>query len=410
MYIEKIKGKLKPSYRTSITFNGKRMKSPVFERKTDCRLWYDQKKTELLQLKLHGTESSYYSNKTIDEYSQQWLRTKTAQGLASSTLQNYERYLNVHILPFFKGRLVRDIRKQDVEEFQIHLRKKHNPKGTNLIIGALKNLFSEAIKEGLLLKNPCLHIKSISSDCAEEVYWTREEINLFLNASAQHELYALFVVALNTGMRRGELAALKWDRVDFANKSIVVSRTRDYRGLKERSKTKIKRVIPMNDVVRLTLVDLYQNRIAGEDLVFLKSNGKPIDPHHLYRDFSSVQRKAGLTRRIRFHDLRHTFASQFVMGGGNLYDLQKILGHTKVDMTSRYAHLSKEWLQRAIGVFSVGSPRTNPPEVENVVLLYRQTDNTEQMTQNRPKETELESENRLFLEGESDIKIRNGAQ
>ena len=73
---------------------------------------------------------------------------------------------------------------------------------------------------------------------------------------------------------------------------------------------------------------------------------------HLYRDFAKAQKKSGLERKIRFHDMRHTFASQFMMSGGSLYDLQKILGHTKIEMTMRYAHLSADHLASAINIVS----------------------------------------------------------
>jgi len=65
-----------------------------------------------------------------------------------------------------------------------------------------------------------------------------------------------------------------------------------------------------------------------------------------------AQRKAGLTNIIRFHDMRHTFASQFVMNKGDIYTLQKLLGHTSVTMTQRYSHLSEEFMQGAANVVS----------------------------------------------------------
>ena len=76
----------------------------------------------------------------------------------------------------------------------------------------------------------------------------------------------------------------------------------------------------------------------------------PIGVQHMYRSFFRAQKRAGLERHFRFHDLRHTFASHFMMNGGNLYDLQKILGHSKIEMTLRYAHLAPDHLVEAINV------------------------------------------------------------
>ena len=84
------------------------------------------------------------------------------------------------------------------------------------------------------------------------------------------------------------------------------------------------------------------------------NNGSPIEMQHLYRDFAKFQKKSGNLKQIRFHDLRHTFASHFMMNGGNLYDLQKVLGHSEYEMTQIYAHLSPEHLAKATQIVSFG--------------------------------------------------------
>lgn len=77
--------------------------------------------------------------------------------------------------------------------------------------------------------------------------------------------------------------------------------------------------------------------------------------------FQRAQEKAGLTNHYRFHDLRHTFASHFVMNGGSLYDLQKLLGHARFEETQRYAHLTPEHLSKAINIVSFGGPNAPAP-------------------------------------------------
>ena len=140
---------------------------------------------------------------------------------------------------------------------------------------------------------------------------------------------------------------------------IEVSRLRDRYGLSDRTKTACsRRYIPMNAVVRGHLWELNQRLKAGtaSSPVFLEDDRiTPFDVHHTYRDFHAVLKKAEITRAFRFHDLRHTFASHFMMNGGNIYDLQKILGHTSLDMTQRYAHLSPAHLVQAANVVSFGS-------------------------------------------------------
>ena len=179
--------------------------------------------------------------------------------------------------------------------------------------------------------------------------------------------YWLFVTAMNTGMRRGELAGLLWDRVDFAKGFIHITRLRDRNGLADRTKTRnSQRRIPMSDVVRQALLEI-KARSWHPEYVFCSSYGKPFDEGHIYWHFQRAQKKAGLLNRYRFHDLRHTFASHFVMNGGSLYDLQKLLGHARFEETQRYAHLTPEHLAKAVNIVSFGGlPNSAPSEIPGV--------------------------------------------
>ena len=178
-------------------------------------------------------------------------------------------------------------------------------------------------------------------------------------------------------MRRGELAALQWDRVNFALKQITVTRTRDIGGCKETTKSNRRRVIPMNSVAMACLLKLFKKRTDASAYVFTKNQGELIDVHHLPRVLKKAQEDAGINNRINVHGLRHTFASQFMMNGGNIYDLQKILGHSELTHTLRYAHCSQEHLQKAISGFELGITQDGFAQklpmqeefVENVVCL-----------------------------------------
>lgn len=352
--MEVIKRKSGNMYRDMVWINGQFLKSPSFHRKTDCIQWKAEQKAKKVEFSLYGDRAKLLEKICIKEYSQQWLKSKQAQGVAQSSYRNYETYFRVHILPFFGEKDLKSIKKTEIESFQIHLRKDHNPKGTNMILTVLKSMFRSAISDGYLMRSPCEFIKKITEDSQHDIYWTQSEIDQFLKANYKHKFYDLFLVALNTGMRKGELAGLCWDRVDFSHNRITVTRTRDRRELKERSKTNIIRVIPMTAMVKATLLNLSKNN-NGSKFVFLDPKGVEVDPHHVYRVFEKAQKDAGMGRKITFHDLRHTFASQFVMMGGSVYDLQKILGHTCITMTQRYAHLSLDHLHSAMKNFELGA-------------------------------------------------------
>lgn len=364
-------------YRTMIWSDSRAIKSPVFKRKTDCHQWLSEKNSERARLKLYGDHAMLYEKITVAEYAIKWLKTKEAQGVSPSTLTNYERYVRVHIVPMLGKLLLRDVKKSDIESLQISLKKNHNSKGVNIIMTALKGLFRESMREGYILKNPCEFIKALSSDIFLDQYWTTNEIHQFLQANQSSDHYELFLVALNTGMRKGELAGLCWDRVNFAENTIIVSRTRTKSNIIDRTKTKLKRIIPMNGMTRATLLNLFKFRSNDAGIVFLNKNNAAIDPHHIYREFHKAQKKAKIDNVIRFHDTRHTFASQFMLQGGNIYDLQKILGHTSVVMTQRYAHLSDAHLQNALSKFELGSLKD-----ENVLLFKPKLDEFNQKLTN----------------------------
>lgn len=147
---------------------------------------------------------------------------------------------------------------------------------------------------------------------------------------------------------------LLWDKIDFVNSQIVVSRSLGRSGLKQTTKTHKARFIPMNAKVKTILEKRFKERL-NDQFVFTESNGDHLDYNHVTeRHFMVAQRESGLSKIIRFHDLRHTFASHFMMNGGNLYTLQKLLGHTDIQTTMIYAHLDSEFLKQSISKIDFG--------------------------------------------------------
>ena len=233
-------------------------------------------------------------------------------------------------------------------------------------MGVFKQVMSEAFKQEKVTKYPFSDYGKVKEPKRPDHYMSREEIEKFLTINRDDPNYWLFVVAINTGMRRGELAGLCWDRVDFESGFIQITRLRDRVGLADRTKTRhSQRRIPMSDVVRHALTEL-KIRSLHPEYVFCHSYGKPFDAGHMYWYFRRAQEKAGLANHYRFHDLRHTFASHFVMNGGSLYDLQKLLGHARFEETQRYAHLAPEHLAKAVNIVSFGDMPQPTPTVQPI--------------------------------------------
>jgi len=148
----------------------------------------------------------------------------------------------------------------------------------------------------------------------------------------------MYATALYTGMRAGELGGLEWTDVDLERRLITVQRSWD----QTTTKTKFIRRVPILDRL-LPLLRDWKLSCHHPDIVFPndKSNRHVPSSRPFKQTYHRCLEKAGLPR-LRFHDLRHTFASHWMLKGGDLFRLQKILGHRSVAMTQRYAHLSPE--------------------------------------------------------------------
>ncbi len=188
---------------------------------------------------------------------------------------------------------------------------------------------------------------------------TDEEIRRFLD-SAQDEgtnVHALFACAVFTGMRQGELAGLRWDDVDFTKRLITVQRSFD-----GPTKNGEVRYVPILDALLPTLRD-WRLSCLGQ-IVFPSEAGTIQQPSgRIFQEvfwrvldhalFSKIERDKKMRRYITFHSLRHTFASHWMMKGGDIFRLQRILGHKSIQMTQRYSHLAPDAFSSDYNLFGV---------------------------------------------------------
>jgi integrase len=164
----------------------------------------------------------------------------------------------------------------------------------------------------------------------------KEEIDRLLVNSPQH-LRGIVIVALNTGMRKGEILSLKWRDCDFQRGLIRLTNTKNNES----------RTLPMNETVKITLIDVRKH--PDSPFIFTNKVGKPYGD--IKKSFLSAVEKAGIMD-FHFHDLRHTFASHLVMSGVDLNTVRELLGHKSLAMTIRYSHLSPDHKRRAVDLLS----------------------------------------------------------
>ncbi len=353
--IERRKGR---TYRVRVWVNGKRV-SRNFERKIDA-LQFEQR------VRISPVE---VRSMTFANAAQEWLTNHAEVRKAKSSIMGDKTMLKLHILPMLGKIMLHTIRPNHIDQLIRHLKDKQLSDATvDKNLQTIKAVFNFHVKRGVLFYNPMSAIRMLHNKEVPFKFWSRGDAQTFLEHSAKKHIgsdtevfHLLYKVALNTGMRQGELIALKWNAVDLDRSLITVCRTYDKhtRGIVETTKGRKIRVIPIEDAIHDDMAKL-KAKTQGE-LVF-QYHGRLVDPDNLYhRHFLKDVEESGV-ERIRFHDLRHTFASHYMMNGGNRFELQKFLGHSDAKLTERYAHLSLEYIAGKTNI-------VNFTEKDNVVRV-----------------------------------------
>ena len=343
--MEKIRNKAGQvtSYREKVYINGKAV-SKSFKRKSDALKW--KTSFALEQQKKEALGIAHIQSIDFESFFKLWFEMKQNQGLSIKTLDDYQGVYGKYFFPNFEKTHLEKINHALAQKLlnQCH-KNKLGERRINSILVMLKQILNDAVELDYLVRNPLKKMKKVKGEPRSLTYWMPHEIKQFLSANVDNPFYPLFVVALNTGMRRGELAGLCWDKVNVAERRIEISRIKDRYGLRDTTKTRMIRYIPFNASAWEILEKLSLNK-KHPRFVFTHENGQPIDANHLSdRHFKKAIERAGVPK-IRFHDLRATYASNFVMAGGDVFALSKLLGHTSVEMTaSKYAALHPSFMR-----------------------------------------------------------------
>lgn len=218
----------------------------------------------------------------------------------------------------FAGRDIKAIRQADVLKAMHGLADKYAPATRNRYLATIKGIFTCAVKLDKVNKHPA-RISGLVEDNERLRYLTYEEENLLLPECKKLGILNVVMVALYTGMRRGELISLAPD--DIRDGMVYVKG--------ENTKTAKTRIIPIHDKIKEYLMENFAFRYDFD------------------RHFSDLAAKAGLDG-VTFHTLRHTFASRLVMQGVDLLTVSKLMGHKSIKTTQRYSHLAPKIFNDAI--------------------------------------------------------------
>jgi integrase len=292
---------------------------------------------------------------TVNGFLDKWLDTMGSR-VTAQTLRSYRYLAANHIRPVIGSRKMSSIHAWDIQQVYAEVEKKDLSACTvRHVYNVLTGAFSQAVKWRMLKSNP-VKLAELPKETRKEMrpFWP-EEAARFLKAAESNGFYALFALALTSGMRPSEYLGLKWEDVDIERGVVTVKRTMQSKigGGWEFGDTKTptsKRSIPLPQSTIKALGDHRRKQLEermrrghlyrNHDLVFANSDGDPITLDRVRRQFQAVLKAAGLPATIRVYDLRHTCATLLLAAGENPKVISERLGHSSVKMTlDVYSHV-----------------------------------------------------------------------
>lgn len=321
--------------------------------------------------------------------------------VASATWTSYEWIVKTKLLPRFAGRRLDEITMPEIREFFGWLKKTERPDGTRLsaptinrIVACLRMLLRDGYDRGLVQAMPYRGRLPHEKEPQLQLELSEEERDRFLGSFDDEDSFRaelkrtrkvgrltassrfrserrfgggllsdgdaatyylarfrrykpLFVVALETGLRRSDLLGLTWSNVDLKEGRIRLTT----------KKTKASVVIPMTHDCREALEECRRRPVVAEH-VFAGEDGRPVSWTTVRRYFALAKSLAGITRRLRFHDLRHSYASRLASAGVSLSKIAKKLGHSTVRLSERYARPSDDDDAEIIAALEAASNKT----------------------------------------------------
>jgi len=292
---------------------------------------------------------------TIAQYMARWLEASAQPSVKTKTFEGYESIVRVRILPRIGRLTLSKVTALDLQALYADLQQSGlSSRSVHHTHRVLHRAFGQAVRWDLIPRNPCDGVTPPKPKRSEMRIWSREQVGAFLDATRAHPAHALYVLAVTTGMRQGELLGLRWEDVNLDRDKLAVRRAlqrQNDAGLVfvEPKTARSCRTIMLS---RRAVSALRQHRarqneqrlLAGSDwqdhgLVFCNATGRPLDPSWQRMGFYAALKDVGLSA-IRFHDMRHTAATLLLTQGVHPKVVSEMLGHATITLTlDTYSHL-----------------------------------------------------------------------
>lgn len=292
----------------------------------------------------------------FDVYFRNWLETYVKAHCKPSTVYVYEEAFRLYLLPAFGQKDISTVTREEVKALIYRLLAEGKSRSTaNNVLAPIRAMFSHAVEDQHVDRNPCLRImrRSRKEEGAQQQkasFLTRDELGLLLRTCQDHfpQWYPLVSLLARTGLRIGEACAVQWGDIDLNGRFLEVRRNLVHHRLTTPKSGKTRRVDisrQLTETLKALLVERKKETLRygwGEVpvWVFMNRAGQPIDPDGFRgRVWPKLLAKVG-GRRVRIHDLRHTFASLLIQNGESLAYVKEQMGHQSIKITvDTYGHL-----------------------------------------------------------------------
>jgi len=338
--IEKRESSLgKTVYRVKVRLRGSSPETATFSRLTDAKRWASQTESAI-------REGRYFNSSEAKKHT---LAEAIDKYISECLYSLKDPAHRLHHLKWWKTRLghtaLSNLSRALIVESRNKLNEKSISKATvNRYLASLSTVLSEAVKEwGWMQSNPCLDVKRYQEDYGRTRFLSKDERETLLNACDEFkdypEIKVIVLIAITTGMRRGEIRGLCWRHVDFKRRRFTI----------EKTKNGETRSVPLVDPAYAELMSWSKVRSLDDNAPVFpghteRTKDQPLDFDKLWQD---VRKLSGI-EDFRFHDLRHTAASYLAMNGAGLREIGDILGHKTMAMVQRYSHLTDDHKHKTV--------------------------------------------------------------
>lgn len=300
---------------------------------------------------------------TVEQFSEEWFTGYVMVENKPTVIRTTKSALKSRINPFFGQMRIDRVNQREIAKFKGWCQNEGlSPKTINNLLGILSKMLRTAVDWEVMEQSP--KIKKMKNRIPEMDFFDFDETDRLLDA-VKDEHYAIVFTALKTGMRLGELCALRWQDVDLVKGQIRVCQAAT-RGVVSTPKSGKTRTIPMPTDLVSVLKAHKPKTFMKSEYVFCTDDGDILTGNRLKRVLPHACKKAGL-RDIQWHGLRHTYASHLVMCGVSLKVIQELLGHATIDVTMRYAHLAPDVKHDAVQLLNGTNTEQKKPRHLNML-------------------------------------------